>query len=319
MNLEPIAVEDVRCQGCGAPGPYTPVAAGPDYDNHACGDQEFHLVRCPACGTYFLNPRPTAAMLPIIYGNNSYYAYEFSTEGNPIVVRARRRRDRAKVVQVLEHLRREPREMAMLDIGSGDGALLEAFAAAGVPAGRLFGLELEAGAVERLRRRGFQGILGRIESTDLGAGHFDAISMIQVIEHVADPLRVIEKCRAALKPGGVLLIETPNMASWDRPFFTGRLWGGYHFPRHWTLWDTESLPQLLGAHGFTVVHQSTPPAAVVWAWSLNHVAQYVGAPSWMADLFGLRNPVSLAALWALELLPSAFGRSANMRILAHVP
>ena len=197
--------------------------------------------------------------------------------------------------------------------------IVDAFQAAGVPANQLTGLELDAGAVERLRSRGFQGISARIEDADLGVAKFDVISMIQLIEHVADPVRVIERCRAALRPSGILLVETPNLASWDRPLFTRRLWGGYHFPRHWTLWDTASLPRLFDRSGFTVVHVSTPAAAALWAWSLNHVAQHVGAPAWAANLFGLRNPVLLAVLWALELLPSAFGRSANMRILARVP
>jgi SAM-dependent methyltransferase len=316
MRSRPIRVEPVTCQGCGSSGPFVHVATGPDYDNHACGDQEFTLVRCSACATCFLNPRPTADMLPIIYSSESYYAYTFSSEGNPVVVRARQRRDGAKVTQVLRHLRRPPADLAVLDIGSGDGSLLEAFEAAGVPAAGLTGLELDTAAVTRLRGRGYAGITTRIEEADLGRDRFDVITMIQLIEHVADPLQVIDKCRAALRPGGVLLIETPNMASWDRPLFARRLWGGYHFPRHWTLWDTTSLPRTLEHHRFAVVHVSTPAAAVVWAWSLNHALQHISAPAWLANSFSMRNPAVLGLLWGLELLPSLLGRSANMRVLA---
>jgi len=314
MPDQPIEVETVSCQGCGSSGPHPVVAAGPDYDNHACGDQEFSLAHCRRCSTFFLNPRPTAAMLPIIYGSESYYAYELSTTGNSIVLRARRKRDTAKVAQVLALLATPPAQLSVLDIGAGDGALLDAFHDAGV--GRLAGLEIHEDAAARLSAKGFDGMYGRIETTTLPPESFDVVSMIQVIEHVAEPRDVIAKCRAALRPGGVLLLETPNMASWDRRFFRKRLWGGYHFPRHWTLWDIRSLPRLLEASGFTVRHVSTPAAAVQWAWSLNHVAQHLGAPPSLANLFGMQNPVILAALWGLEIVPSLLGRSANMRILA---
>jgi SAM-dependent methyltransferase len=315
----PIAVERVCCQGCGADGPSTVVATGPDYDNHACGDQEFMLVECGACGTYYLNPRPTAAMLPVIYASADYYAYEFSESGNPIVLAARRKRDGAKAARVLAQLRKGASSLSVLDIGTGDGALLEAFKLAGTPATRLTGLEIDAGAVTRLQRRGFAGVLGRIEDTVLAPQSLDVIAMTQVIEHVAEPRQVLARCHAALAPGGVLLIETPNMLGWDRRFFARRLWGNYHFPRHWTLWDTNTLPALLRAMQFDVVSVRTLPAAATWAWSLNHVAQHVGAPRWLANLFGFGNPVLLAGLWALDVLPSLLGRASNMQIIARRP
>jgi 2-polyprenyl-3-methyl-5-hydroxy-6-metoxy-1,4-benzoquinol methylase len=319
VSASPIAVESVRCQGCGADGPATVVATGPDYDYHACGDQRFTLVECGACGTYYLNPRPTAAMLPVIYSSDEYYAYEFSESGNPIVLAARRRRDGAKAARVLAQLTKTASELSVLDIGTGDGALLEAFKLAGTPSARLTGLEIDHRAVARLERRGFAGILGRIEETSLEPLSLDVVAMTQVIEHVAEPRSVLAKCYDALTPGGVLLIETPNMAGWDRKIFPGGLWGTYHFPRHWTLWDTKTLPALLRGMHFDVVSVTTLPAAATWAWSLNHVAQHVGAPRWLASLFGFRNPLLLAGLWAIDMIPSVLGRASNMQIIARKP
>ncbi|MGE3274336.1 MAG: class I SAM-dependent methyltransferase [Vicinamibacterales bacterium] len=313
-----IAVEEVPCPACDGTQAVA-IASGPDYDCHCCGDQVFRLVQCRACGTYYLNPRPTVEMLPVIYAREDYYSYSFEEEGNPVVLRARARRDRGKVRQVLATQRRAVRDLRVLDVGAGDGSLLRAFGAAGVPAAHLTGLELDPQAVEALERRGMRGVLGRAEDATFDAGSVDVCTLIQVIEHVAAPRDVLRRMFGALAPGGACLLETPNMDGWDRRFFAGGDWGGYHFPRHWTLFDPHSLSRLLHDIGFEVVHVSTPAAAVVWAWSLNHVAQRRGWPPAVQRFFSMDNPLALGACLALELLPSALGRSSNMRIIAIKP
>ena len=55
-------------------------------------------------------------------------------------------------------------------------------------------------------------------------GTFDAIIMIAVIEHLVDPLKVMRNIKAALKPGGFVYIDTPNIADYGSRFklLTGR-------------------------------------------------------------------------------------------------
>ena len=69
-----VALEPVVCPCCDS-GDSTVEAVGPDYDCHTCGDQTFTLVQCAKCSTYYLNPRPTTAMLPQIYAADDYYSY----------------------------------------------------------------------------------------------------------------------------------------------------------------------------------------------------------------------------------------------------
>jgi len=291
------------------------VATGPDFDNHACGDQEFTLVRCEACGTWYLNPRPSPDMVPIIYNAREYYAYSFSERGNPIVLAARAQRDRKKIGHILRELHEAGRTPRVLDIGTGDGALLDAFRNAGVPASQLSGLDLEPGAVARLRQRGYQGYVGRAEELAFERETFDIVTMMQVIEHVAQPGDVLSRIHRTLRPGGLVILETPNIASWDRRFFAERTWGGYHFPRHWTLWDEAGLRRLLDSRGFDVIDVTTPAAAVTWTWSINHVLQDCGATR-LAKFFSLSNPVALTVFWGIDLLPSLLRKSANLRVIA---
>jgi SAM-dependent methyltransferase len=63
---------------------------------------------------------------------------------------------------------------------------------------------------------------------------YDLITMIQVMGHFLDPRQAFQKARALLRPGGYLLIETWNRASWTARFF-GQHWHEYSPPSvlHW--------------------------------------------------------------------------------------
>jgi SAM-dependent methyltransferase len=62
-------------------------------------------------------------------------------------------------------------------------------------------------------------------------GFFDAITLYDIIEHVYAPRRCAEALRAQLRPGGHLLIATPNCESLLSRF-TGRRWVSYKIPEH---------------------------------------------------------------------------------------
>jgi 2-polyprenyl-3-methyl-5-hydroxy-6-metoxy-1,4-benzoquinol methylase len=313
-----IAVEEVPCPTCEG-REYCVAAEGPDYDNHCCGDQQFTMVQCNHCCTYYLNPRPTVDTLGVIYAPDKYYSYGFADQGNFLAQRARQSRDRQKIREIMRSFGGRGNGITVLDIGAGDGTLLDAFRSSGVRAPNLCGLDIEPQAVDRLRNRGFQGVTGRIEEVDLLPSQFDVVTMIQVIEHVANPRKVVRSVHRILRPDGVFLLETPNAASWDRRFFSRKTWGGYHFPRHWTLWTPSTIRAMLGNEGFEVLRIETPAAAALWTWSVNHVLQEQGVPWPFTDFFSLNNPFALAIFWLIDLIPSLMGRSANMRVLARKP
>jgi ubiquinone/menaquinone biosynthesis C-methylase UbiE len=255
-------------------------------------------------------------MLPQIYAANEYYSYGPTGQVNPIVLKARLARDQQKVAAIVPARGKPAADMTIIDIGAGDGSLLEAFRLAGTPAQQLWGSELDATTIQNLEARGFKGVLQRAEEMDFPSGTFDAVTMIQVIEHVAEPMQLIQRLHGMMSPGGILFMETPNMASWDRRFFSRRTWGGYHFPRHWTLWDPETMTQMLHRSGFDVVSITTLPAAVIWVWSVNHLLQHYFGNGRLARFFSMNNPLALAPFWFLELLPGWLGRSGNMRVVA---
>jgi 2-polyprenyl-3-methyl-5-hydroxy-6-metoxy-1,4-benzoquinol methylase len=98
--------------------------------------------------------------------------------------------------------------------------------------------------------------------------------MFHVIEHVADPARVVRRIADWLSPGGALVVETPNLDSWDARLFKERWWGGYHIPRHWTLFDANSLRRLFEGCGLKVQHWAYQTGHASWMNSFHHVAKY---------------------------------------------
>ena len=304
-----LATVEVACCVCHAQGGTT-LARGWDFE-YGTTREELPLLRCAGCGHVYLSPRPAESELATIYPPD-YYSYDMERSINPIALRAKRFLDRRKA-RALLRLAPTPAPRC-LDVGCGDGRLLDLLAAAGVPPGNLHGVELSERAIARVRERGYHGHLGRIEEVDLPAGSFDFVTLFQVIEHVSDPEATLRALARLLAPGGVLVVETPNVRSLDARLFRRRYWGGYHFPRHWNLFDREGLARLGRGCGLEPVRLETFVCAVFWIYPFHHWLREKGLPRPIYRFFWpASNPLLLAAFTAVDMLLAPLGLSANLR------
>jgi 2-polyprenyl-3-methyl-5-hydroxy-6-metoxy-1,4-benzoquinol methylase len=270
----------------------THFTSGYDYELQTCRN-EWHFWRCEECKAVWLDPRPTAAELGVIYPR-TYYAYNRSEKVSVIARKGKEVLDRIKFNGFLRHTG-IPR--SFLDIGCGDGRYLDVFARLGVSKDRIYGLDLSEEQVKRLDQRGYQVYRRRVEDcSEIPAGSIDLATMFHVIEHVADPVRIVSRIAEWLVPGGSLVIETPNLDSWDARLFKQRWWGGYHIPRHWTLFEASSLRRLFEQCGLKVQHCAYQTGHASWMNSFHHLALYNSCcPSpRLADWFEL--PKSLPLL-----------------------
>lgn len=102
----------------------------------------------------------------------------------------------------------------VLDVGCGGGLLSEALAAAGA---HVTAIDLAPGVLDVARLHLFESNLAvdyrQISAEALAAeqpGSFDAITCMEMLEHVPDPGSVIEACARLLKPGGLWFASTLN-------------------------------------------------------------------------------------------------------------
>ena len=135
-----------------------------------------------------------------------------------------------------------------LDVGCGEGATVEALATLGWDAE---GVDFDAAAVVRAVERGLRVRLGSLEGQHYPAGHFDVIGMTHVLEHVPDPLATLRECARLLRPGGQLVLATPNARSLGHRRF-GRDWRGLEPPRHLQVFTPGALRRLAERAGFAL-------------------------------------------------------------------
>ena len=112
------------------------------------------------------------------------------------------------------------------------------------------GIELnEQAAVYARDRMGLNIITGNFLGADLPSHYFDVITLWDVLEHLPDPLPVLQKLSKIIRPGGLLVLNLPNPESWEARRF-GPLWIGWDLPRHLNLFPLPLLSSLLEKVGF---------------------------------------------------------------------
>lgn len=308
MSEDAIATEGGRCALCGSESG-TPLARGYDFE-YLTTRSELTLWRC-ACGGVFLSPRPAPEALGRVYPSN-YYSYDFEKKLGPLVMRFKKVAERAKVRAYEPYLAPGAR---VLDIGCGDGHALREIGDAYPAPLELEGLEFSEHAIAAAERAGIRVHRGRIEDAPLPSESFDLVILNQLIEHVREPREVLAAIRRALKPGGHVFIETPNIDSLDARLFRRRYWGGYHLPRHFHLFDTRSLAALVSTSGLEPIAHRPLVCPQFWIISVQNWLTDRGArrlARWVSPF----NPLLLAPATVIEIVHQRLGWTSNQQIVA---
>jgi len=253
--------------------------------------------QCGSCGLVQIYPLVSGEVLARAYPLN-YHAYQGS--GSRLGRWLKRRYWRGKAQRYRQLL---PRDGAVLDIGCANGDFLGELQNLGVK--NLVGIDFSAAAVARAQARGLDARVGEVETLGLPEQTFDLIVMTNFIEHVSDPVRCLVHCSRLLRPGGSIIGETPNIASWDYRLFR-RHWGGYHAPRHLFLFDPHTLVLLARKAGLIPMGVTNMLQPAHWALSLqNRLADspiglpLTGGRSRFYTLFQLLSaPINVAQLYA---------------------
>jgi ubiquinone/menaquinone biosynthesis C-methylase UbiE len=308
-----LKLEHARCCVCDT-DEAAPVGVGADFEYRTSADV-FVAVQCAACGLVYLNPRPAVSEFETIYPAN-YHAFDFSEADFGIVYKIRSRLEANRVLSWCKGLRDDAK---ILDVGCGDGFHLNLLKKYGKKSWRLEGVDVDERAIEMAEKTRLKVHRGTVESLDLPKNAYDFAFMIQTIEHVAHPEKVLAAVFEILKPGGKLVVVTDNTDSIDFRLFKNGYWGGYHFPRHWNLFNRKSLSRLAEKCGFETADLTTQVSPVNWVYSIHNALVDLSAPRFLVDRFTLRSTVSLSAFTSLDILLQKLGKGALLRATLRKP
>jgi 2-polyprenyl-3-methyl-5-hydroxy-6-metoxy-1,4-benzoquinol methylase len=304
----------VACCVCEGGAESVPVGVGADFEYRTSIDS-FVAMQCAACGLVYLNPRPAVAEFETIYPAN-YHAFDFSEKDFGLVYKIRARLEASRVLSWCKNL---PDNAKILDVGCGDGFHLNLLKQYGKNGWQLEGIDIDERAARMAEKTGLTVHRGTVETLDLPKNSYDFAFMVQTIEHVAEPEKVLAAVFEVLKPGGKLVVVTDNTDSVDFSLFKNSYWGGYHFPRHWNLFNRRSLTKLAEKCGFQVADLTTQVSPVNWVYSVHNALVDLEAPRFLINQFTLKSTVSLAAFTALDILLQKIGKGALLRATLRKP
>jgi 2-polyprenyl-3-methyl-5-hydroxy-6-metoxy-1,4-benzoquinol methylase len=209
------------------------------------------LLRCAACG-----------QLVSQCSDEAYHAalakWDTATGTQPDArsVRRHERVSRRRLKTLLAVLGHDAAGTRLLDVGCSSGAFLRVARSLGLDAE---GVEISPEAAETARREGFRVHTGLLEEARYPDASLDAVTLIELLEHLREPRALLAECRRILRPGGVAMATTPNGVSWTAramgarwDVFSLRDMGG-----HVSFFNPGSLRLLAARAGFEVARLET--------------------------------------------------------------
>lgn len=141
-----------------------------------------------------------------------------------------------------------PGNVKVLDVGCGFGETLAYHQARGCD---VYGVDTDQNLLRVAAKYGLNARVGMFSAKDYDSESFDYITLDQVLEHVAAPLNFMKEVGLVLRPGGRVIISTPNAHGWGAWFF-GRRWLHWHVPYHQQFFSDKSLRLCADKAGFEV-------------------------------------------------------------------
>ncbi|CAM8630809.1 AdoMet_MTases domain containing protein [Comamonadaceae bacterium] len=208
--------------------------------------QRSAIVKCNSCGFCYVNPRMSSDVLKarlqawaqqdVVDAERLRIAYEDHTL--------------ALYDRYLKRMRQIVPPGRLLDVGCSTGALMFAAQQQGWS---VEGLEIgEVSAAYAAQRLQVPVHAQSLYDFVAAPGSYDAIAFLEVIEHLENPVAAVQQLNHWLRPGGVLLVSTPNFDSLFRRLFGTRWWVVNCEEEHIQLFNRHSLEQVLQQHGFDV-------------------------------------------------------------------
>ena len=286
----------------------------------------FTLDLCSVCRCLFLNPMPGSEEIAGFYPTQYWW-----NAGKPGTLKKLesiyRRIALRDHVSFITRAAGRRQGVEILDVGCGSGTLLGLLKQQGF---RVTGVDFSPEAARvAFAEHGVRVVIGSLGEAAFPGQSFDVVTLFHVMEHVTNPRDVLAEVFRILKPGGAIVLQVPNIESWQFQVFGAR-WYGLDIPRHVIDYSKSAMLKLLDDSGFVPRRvrdfnlRDNAPALVSSLFpSLDPVSRAVrhrkrnvreSVPAaWTRHLIYL---LFVFAAYPLAILESAFGRGATVMIEA---
>lgn len=231
-----------------------------------CGSAEAHhqfnlteklgIFSCKKCQVLFMEPQLSDDEITLLYSEEYYKSWGISgSSENEVSKQMKIDTFLLRLKEIQKHVKKGK----VLDIGCATGFFLEAAKKLGYEP---FGIELSEYSSSLAKNKfGTSAIFhGKLEDCDFTAETFDVITMFDLIEHVRVPAETLAHAARLLKPGGIIMITTPDNKSLSSKVM-GKKWTHYK-KEHFYYFDRHSLNYIAKKNKLELIHSENSEKAL---------------------------------------------------------
>ncbi len=235
----PTLLKDYQCIYCG-------MQTGEKVLNlkdHYLTGEDYLIVRCSKCHLLQTHPRPPYDKIGFYYASEKYISHSAKHESLFSKIYG--------LVQTINFSSkyrfaiRDRRAGAILDIGCGNGAMLNHFVKMGWS-----GTGIEPGdSARNIAKSEYKlNVFDETKLAEFEDKSFDVITLWHVLEHVYNLHERLAEIKRLLKSDGTLVVALPNPRSFDAQFY-GAHWAAYDVPRHLYHFTPELIEKIMLDYG----------------------------------------------------------------------
>jgi len=235
---------------------------------------EYDFLECPLCGVFYFSPLPTVAQLTRAY-SAAYYTFDRWREEGKGMVFARR-------------LQRWKARGKLLDVGCATGFFLH-----GIQQHSqwdVYGIDFGPSAVHFARTQlGLNVQGGNLADVHFPANYFDYVHVNNVLEHVLNPLELLQECYRVIKPDGMVYLAVPNGFVDSRDliaFYNEEQLPARSHQRHIFFFQKHTLLYIFDKIGFAITKKQTSG----WKRGLRSVGKFPKKSDWKTGYYPCTTP-----------------------------
>ena len=229
--------------------------------------ESYDLYRCSSCGVVFTQPMPSQSDLLQLYANAQYFQGG-GTEGYAAGYDVSARTQSRLYEMILEQIGQPQPGAKLLEVGCAEGHFLDTARERGW---EVCGVELSPVAAAAARRRfDLQVFESAIDELPPEPNAYSVIVLLDVLEHLSNPACTVRTVAKMLRPGGWLVIKTPDIGSaYARRL--GMHWPQIKPPEHLVYFEFASVERMLAAYGLKVDRRQAIGGTGILAWMQRHI------------------------------------------------